>query len=68
MTLQEFYDLLDQHDWYYQYSDDRSVYNRGKEQQAKIEAQASGRREFKLLLEAFRSYIRGSGPKPERPQ
>lgn len=30
MTLQEYEELLKNHDWYYQYSDDHGVWDRGK--------------------------------------
>ena len=68
MTLQEFYDALEWHDWHYQYSDDRSVYKRGDEQQRKIEQWANEHPEHKRLFDEFAAYVRGSGPKPERPQ
>lgn len=30
MTLQEYYDELDRHDWYYAFSDDGRVYDAGE--------------------------------------
>lgn len=36
MNKSEFYNLLERHDWYYDFSDDRSVYARGKKTRDQI--------------------------------
>lgn len=38
MTLQEFTDMLNSHDWYFNYSDDSKWYNRGLQQRKAIDA------------------------------
>ncbi len=37
MEKKDFIDLLKKHDWYYQYSDDSRVYNKGKKERDYIE-------------------------------
>lgn len=37
MTLEEFEKALQYHDWYYEYSDDHSVWRRGLDRQRQLE-------------------------------
>lgn len=72
ITLQEFYDMLDKHDWHYVMTEDRRAYSVGKESEQKIKRIVSGNGfEFHDLLQAFEDY-KWQGPpfnisKPERP-
>lgn len=75
MNLQDYYDLLEQHDWYYIFSDDHKVYEKGKSNQDKLVdlAEENGPK-FKELYKAFGDhYFSGKPwdteqkPKPERP-
>ena len=34
--MQEYLDLLKSHDWFHEYSDDHSVWKRGREQRARL--------------------------------
>jgi hypothetical protein len=75
MTLQEFWDLCENHDWYFAMSDDHGVWRRG---QANIDrlsaiAKASGQ-EYVDMLEGFSKHMFSGKPwntektpKPERP-
>lgn len=75
LTLQEFYDLLANHDWYYQWSDDMRAYRAGQANEKVIEALAEQSDEHKKLYEEY-SLAMFSGnifgcpdhPIPERPE
>jgi len=69
MSLTEFYDLLEGHDWYYEYSDDYSVWSAGHKKQKAIELiaiQNKGR--YKLLYDAYSTHIFNHTDKPPRPK
>ena len=74
MNIQEYYDLLDRHDWYYDFSDDHGVWNAGRINADKLASLATSQ-EKKQLLNDFHSH-KFSGkpwgteekPKPERPK
>lgn len=55
MTIEEYWDALKAHDWYYQYSDDGRVYNRGHGEQTRLCALSHNSEDprFKELWEAF---------------
>lgn len=57
MTIEEFYKLLEGHDWTYQYSDDFSVWRRGSDRAKQISHLAEGNETFKQMVADFRSYI-----------
>jgi len=74
MTLQEFYDELDKHDWYYEYSDDHGVWNRGQSEWNRLYIAAKDSLEFQALMKSFHQhYYSGKPwgtdkqPKPNRP-
>lgn len=75
MNLQEFYDELAKHDWYYSMSDDISQYRKGLASYRYLlqVAEEKGSR-YMNLLEAFESYYMSGtafgidrAPKPARP-
>ena len=74
MNIQEYYDLLDEHDWFYQFSDDMRVYNAGNVAQKKIQHLSETSTVHRDLYLSFQGYI-FSGPsyktahltKPVRP-
>jgi len=75
VSLQDYYNLLLWHDWFYMYSDDGRVYRKGEAEKARLEALAKQSPEHKALLEGFHKYhFSGKpwnteqSPKPERPQ
>lgn len=74
MTLQEFYDELNSHDWYYMYSDDHRVWSAGERDRKRLQElskQIEGGQ--KLYEEFFEHHFSGEifgtteAPKPERP-
>lgn len=74
MNIQEYYDLLDKHDWFYQFSDDMSVYGAGEKAQKKIQTLSDTSTVHRDLYLSFQGY-KFSGPsyktaalaKPVRP-
>lgn len=74
VSLQEFYDQLNRHDWYFDFSDDICVCRKGREETARLTGIANQSPEHKALMDAFRDhYFSGESwgtekkPKPERP-
>jgi hypothetical protein len=61
MTLQEFYDQLVAHDWYYHFSDDGRVYRAGLDNERRLLALASENDGFKSLYDQYRDHVQ-SGP------
>lgn len=74
VSLVDFWDMLNRHDWFYTYSDDHSVYRRGQAHQDALEAVSKQSPEHAALFKGFHNY-HFSGkpwntpqePKPERP-
>lgn len=71
---QEFWDECAQHDWFYDYSDDQRVWDRGRAAEAKLQVKVNRDPEFGIIFKAFQAHIfSGSSfgtakqPKPERP-
>lgn len=74
MTLQEYYDQLASHDWYYHFSDDGRVYNAGYQEQNALKEIAKKSPEFQALYDAWHNYMftgepwgNERAPYPERP-
>jgi 6-phosphogluconate dehydrogenase len=75
MTLQQFWDRCNQFDWYYQMSDDHSVWQRGCAAESEIlDLIKDGGPAFADMWNAFKAhYYSGApwntkqSPKPERP-
>lgn len=74
MNLQEYWDLLNSHDWYYNYSDDQRVWSLGNKNDRKLRGIADSSPEHKRLYMGFVNYhFSGKDwntekePKPERP-
>lgn len=49
MTMQEYEDLLNQHDWYFQNTDDHKVWERGKASEDHLKELAKTNPAFKIL-------------------
>ena len=60
-TLREYYGILNSHDWYYSFSDDYTVYRKGRDAQIKIEGMAEQSEEHKKLYSGFKNHY-FSGP------
>ncbi len=55
VSLAEFQELLEQHDWYYNHSDDHSVWKRGEEMGRHIRRLADSSSEH---MEMYSEYLR----------
>jgi hypothetical protein len=75
LTLQEYWDLLSVHDWFYDFSDDPSVVRRGGIEQARVDSIARQSNQHYTLLIQFKNH-HNTGPrmgtpkfpKPKRPE
>lgn len=74
MSLSEFYDALSGFDWYYDFSDDYSVYNSGRRREAELSKLAKQSSEHQALFDAWSKHMftgkawgNERAPKPERP-
>jgi len=74
MKLTDFYDELSRHDWYYQFSDDYGVWQRGERDSARLTVISCESPRHGALMEAFtKHYYSGKpwgtpeSPKPDRP-
>lgn len=72
--LQSYYDELANHDWFYEYSDDHSVWRKGSSAQTQLRAKSNKAPEHLSLYNAWSSYMFSGDafgtekqPKPERP-
>ena len=65
--LSEFYKRLGWHDWFYEYSDDHSVWSRGKDAERKLMTDARKDKRAEVLFESYRSYIFKGSEKPAAP-
>lgn len=73
-TLTDLYDQLEKHDWFYEMSDDHSVWTRGESAKAKLIKLANSLDGGRELMQAFTDhYYSGppwgteKKPKPQRP-
>lgn len=57
MTNQEFFSLCSTHDWYYQYSEDSGVYNRGHTQSVRLSRLAGTNPTFAKIYKDWCLYI-----------
>ena len=67
MTLNEFYTVLANHDWYYQYSDDHRVWRNGQSNFDRIRMLSKESPEHTKLLEEYSSYVFRDADKPAKP-
>lgn len=67
VSMLEFYNMLDRHDWFYEFSDDRSVCMSGKQEESKIKSISARSPERKALFDAYYNYVWEGGEKPSRP-
>ncbi len=75
MTIQEYYDMLEKHDWYYCFSDDHRYWVAGERSIKELRRLADEHGEaFYTLLEGFfnhhfsgKPWGNEQAPKPERP-
>jgi hypothetical protein len=73
--LESFYNRVEHADWFYEMSDDHSVWERGCNQFGKLQAEANGNAEKEKILKDWtefhysgEAFGKPQAPKPERPQ
>ena len=57
MTKQEYFNLCARHDWFYDYSDDHSVWKRGNDMQKIIRAVSEELPDYAPIYKAWVNYI-----------
>lgn len=62
VKLSVYWDMLNQHDWYYQYSDDPGVWRRGQAAQERIRMFADQSPQHRELYDGFVSNTPASRP------
>ena len=65
--LKEYYRQLTWHDWFYEYSDDHSVWRRGNEKERELMRIAQKDKRAEVLFEGYRSYMFKGAEKPDAP-
>ena len=68
MTLKEYYELLESHDWYYGMSDDYSIYINGETSSLRLLSLAKESPAFAELYHKFFNWKFKKGSKPELPK
>jgi len=66
-SFAEFYDMLDAHDWYYQFSDDHRSWLAGQNQMMRIKETIKRQPELAPLFQQFKNHYDPAGPKAEKP-
>lgn len=74
-SLQEYWDQLDLHDWFYSYSDDNRVWKRGEAEKSALLAIAKSSPEHQALYDGFhkhhfsgKAWNTEKAEKPARPE
>lgn len=57
VSLREFYSMLENHDWYFDWSDDMRVYRAGKESLNKLISLSQVSPKHRELFQDFESYM-----------
>lgn len=68
LTIEEYFDMLRRHDWFYEYSDDHSAWQRGQAGKVELRNLAKANEQFAIMLEDYNNYINAvisEGPKQE---
>ena len=65
MTKQEYFALCARHDWFYDYSDDHSVYCRGRDSESNLVGLASNDPELQDIYNAWCKYMSNQSIKPK---
>ena len=64
MNIKEYINLLNSHDWYYQYSDDIRIYHKGCEELTNLKTLYRKYPYLKSIYKTWEEYIRGIIDKP----
>lgn len=65
MTKQEYFALCARHDWFYDYSDDHSVYCRGRDMESNLVGLAANDQELQGIYSAWVNYISNQASLPK---
>lgn len=69
-----YWDALNRHDWFYDYSDDPGVWRRGADEHRRLSGLAGSSEAHQALWDGFVNHVKRGGqpggayPKPERPE
>lgn len=66
--LKDYYQMLANHDWYFNYSSDSKVYRRGQESFAKLSMITKESEEHNKLFDAYFDYVWRDAEKPVCPE
>jgi hypothetical protein len=64
MNLVEYFKELQSHDWYYEYSDDHSVWTRGKNNSRRLQSAAQENEVMLRMYKDYADYVFNKMPKP----
>lgn len=67
-SLAMFWDRLQSHDWFYEYSDDWRVVQRGESDRRRLRGMAAESDAHERLYKAWADHIIRNGPRPARPK
>lgn len=69
-ALADFYQLLENHDWFWAMAEPRAsdAYNKGRDERRRIDAIAKESLQHAMLFMLYRDYIFKSRPKPPAPR
>lgn len=65
--LKQYWNRLERHDWFYEYSDDHSVWKRGSDYERELMYDARKDKRAESLFEAYRAYMMRGKEKPNAP-
>ena len=65
--LKQYWHRLERHDWFYEYSDDHSVWKRGSDYERELMYDARKGKRAESLFEAYRAYMMRGKEKPNAP-
>lgn len=66
MTLDELWTALGSHDWYYDMSEDPTVYRAGRAEGGRLFAASGQSEEHMQMYIAYQKFVWGKGPEPKR--
>ena len=64
MDLVEYFKELQRHDWYYEYSDDHKVWEKGRNNSKRIQAAAQESEVMLRMYKDYADYVFNKMPKP----
>ena len=65
MNNHEYFGLCASHDWYFQYSDDSSVYSRGRDQSNELMLYLREDKKYEDIYDAWADHIHHDGKQPD---